>query len=228
MTNGSDNSSGIDRRSYLAVSGGALSTSLVGCLGNDISGTGTRLEVPRVVGYGGVVLATNARSALIATQDAESEPNDTRANATPISTGVDVNGHLDAGEVDWYAFDATDGATLTVGITKETASGVASLVIYDTAGEFVDEVYISSNTTITRDFIAPETGTYFVQIVDIETGEDSYVLRVDSSADTAAPTTTATPTATPTPSPTPTPTPTPEDIDYGVQGYGEHSYGGID
>jgi hypothetical protein len=181
-------------------------------------------------GYGGIPLETSVREMSVATQDAESEPNDTRGTATPIQKGVDVTGQLEAAEVDWFAFDAASDATLTVQLTKESATGVVSFAVYDTNGEFIDEIYVSSDATATREFTASASGTYFVQIVDIEAGDGSYELRVDSSASgettTETMTPTATETATATATPTPSPTPTVTDSDYGTQGYGEYGYGG--
>ena len=40
------------------------------------------------------------------------EPNEDRANATPIQTGTNVTGDLAAGDQDWYAFEATAGEAI--------------------------------------------------------------------------------------------------------------------
>ncbi|WP_436932539.1 pre-peptidase C-terminal domain-containing protein [Halosimplex halobium] len=164
----------------------------------------------------------------LTTSDSESEPNDTRATATPIQTGVNVNGRLSPAEVDWFAFDVAGGATLTVQLTKNGKAGVVSLVAYDTSGSFVNEVYVSSDAPVDLEFVAAETGTYFVQIVDVESGNGAYELRVDTTGGqrTATPTPTPTATETATPTATSTETATAADSDYGLQGYGEYGYGG--
>lgn len=218
-----------DRRAFLAVTGGLLSASIAGCSGNEPSSDPTKgethVQVKRAFGYGGAALETSVQKMMVATQDAESEPNDTRGNATPIQKGVNVTGQLESAEVDWFAFDASSDATLTVQFTKESASGVVSMAIYGTAGEFIDELYVSSDATATREFTASASGTYFAQIVDIEAGDSAYELRVDSSSDTT--TETATPTATETATATTTETETTTtSSDYGTQGYGEYGYGG--
>jgi hypothetical protein len=209
-----------------------LSASVAGCSGDDPSpgptDGETNVQVKRAFGYGGVALETSAKSMAVATQDAESEPNDTRGTATPVQKGVDVTGQLEAAEVDWFAFEASSDATITTQFTKESSTGVVSVAVYDTNGEFIDEIYVSSDATATREFTATTSGTYFVQIVDVEAGDGSYVLRVDSSAssDTTTETMTPTATATETETPTPTATTTATGSDYGTQSYGEYGYGG--
>jgi len=220
MTDDDTNSSGLDRRSYLAVAAGLASAA--GCLGTGRADDGTHVRVPKMIGYGGVVLAPSVSSVTLATSDSESEPNDTRVTATPIQTGVDVKGQLNPAEGDWFAFDAAGGATLTVQLAKEGKTGVVSLVAYDTSGSFVDEVYVSSDAPVDLEFVAAETGTYFVQIVDVESGNSAYELRVDTTGGE----TTATATETTTPTPTPTETATATDNEYGLLGYGEYGYGG--
>jgi len=226
MTDDDTNLSELERRSYLAAVAGLASASAAGCLGAGRTADGTHVRVPKIVGYGGVVLATSASSMTLATSDSESEPNDTQAAANPIQTGVDVTGRRSPAEVDWFAFDAAGGATLTVQLAKNGKSGVVSLAAYDTSGSFVDEVYVSSDVPVDLKFDASETGTYFVQIVDVESGNGAYELRVDTTGGETTATPTPTPTATETASPTSTPTETATDNDYGLLGYGEYDYGG--
>ncbi|PSP32655.1 hypothetical protein BRC64_05955 [Halobacteriales archaeon QH_10_67_22] len=162
-------------------------------------------------GYGGAPVAASS-AALAVAAASESEPNDTKSNATGISRAETVEGSLSGAEVDWYAFDAADGETVTVTYETTASSGVSSVALYDAEENFRDQIYASAPSTVELSDSTTE-GTNFVQVLNVENGEGDYTIRVDPAGEndstTPTPTSTPTPTATETPSPTPTPTPTP-------------------
>lgn len=203
--NDSEDDGSIDRRSYLKLAGVTVAP-VGGSLAAGVTETtarqaGTEVQVEKQYGFGGKPL-TETTAVLAETQStaSESEPNDTRQEATPIDTGVDVSGTLDPDEVDWFAFDLSNGATATVELSKDDSSGVVLLAFYDVEGSFVDQLYLSASGPVSLTATASESGTHYAQVVDVEDGSTSYTLRVEASSD---------------------------DIDYGMQGYGEDGYGGL-
>lgn len=198
----------VERRSYLKLAGVAIA-SVGGSLAASRAGRTadtqtTEVRTEKRYGFGGSPLAqTTAVLAETEFSASENEPNDTRENATPVDTGVDVSGTLDPDEVDWFAFNLSEGTTATIELSKEDSTGVVALAFYDVQGSFVDQLYLSNSSPVSLSGTAPESGTYFAQVVDMEDGSTAYTLRVDSSAtdDTV--------------------------VDYGAQGYGEDGYGGV-
>jgi hypothetical protein len=233
-----DEGSGLDpfgRRAYLGgLAGAATAAALAGCIGGDDSPPSDGITSGSAAyGYGGApVLAMGASVATTA----ESEPNDERATATPLTRGVKLSAELTTSEVDWFSLGYTAGDTMTVTFDRKTGKGTAALVIYAPDGSNLHVEYVGKGKPITVEKTAPTDGTYFVQTVDIGDAEGSYTLLAEGGSppdggDTATPTPTETATPTPTTTetttatPTPTGTPLPED-DYGEQGYGELGYGG--
>lgn len=216
MTNDSEPGSRFNRRTYLQLAGGVAATA--GCVGRQGAGSPeTQLRVLKLVGYGGAMVTTGTSFQAVEAGTSEVEPNDTRADATPILKNQEVSGRLEADEVDWYAFDAEAGEPLTVRLDRQNRSGVSLLALYDPDGTFENQVYLSGGIT-PLETTAATAGTYFVQVVDVEDGASPYTLTVEGNPD-------ETPTSTPTP--TPTPTTTEQDDDYGEQGYGEFGFGGV-
>lgn len=200
----------IPRRSYLKFAGvtvASLGASLTaGVSETRARQTGTEIQVEKQYGFGGKPL-TETTTVLAESQSiaSESEPNDTRSEATPIDTGVDVSGTLDSGEVDWFAFNLSSDTTATVEFSKERSSGVTLLAFYDVDGSFVDRIYLSASGPVSLSATTSESGTHYAQVVDIEDGSSAYTLRVESSSSSTS-----------------------DDIDYGMQGYGEDGYGGLE
>ncbi|MFC7772207.1 carbohydrate-binding protein [Salinirubellus sp. GCM10025899] len=144
----------------------------------------------------------------------ESEPNDSKANATPISTNERASGDLAGGEVDWFAFEAPADEPLAVEFDRSADDGVSALAIYGPGGQFRDMRYVGTGTPVTLTETTETDGIHYLQVIDINGGTGSYALTVmDSDFTTATPTPEPAQTSTPEPTPTPTPEPTPEPCD---------------
>ncbi|WP_424016918.1 hypothetical protein ACOZ4N_13660 [Halorientalis pallida] len=208
----------IGRRDWLKLAGLATlgAAGAAGCVGDDTEAPERPRE--RRFGYGGVPVGA-ASVAAVGTATAEQEPNDVRADATPVAKNTAIAGTLAAGEVDWYAVSVTAGEPLTVEYATADATGVSLVAIYDDGGNFLDQVYASSSTPVELAETATSDGTCYVQIVDVEDGGGSYTVTVHSATDA----TTETPTTTTEVPQTTTPT---ASDSYGTQGYGEYGYGG--
>ncbi|AUV82586.1 hypothetical protein C2R22_13830 [Salinigranum rubrum] len=120
---------------------------------------------------------------------------------------------LTPAEVDWYAFEAAAGQTVVIELDRDEDDGITALILYDSDGDYLNLKYVGTGQPERIDLdSAPKAGTYFVQVVDVQSGSGPYTLTVqDAQNITPEPTATPTPepTATPTPEPTATPTPTP-------------------
>ena len=93
---------------------------------------------------------------------AESEPNNTRENATPIDESMFVEGAVNASDEDWFAFDARAGHAIRV--TGGMGMASVDLTLYGPNGEQLG----SGSTGGTEDaatigVTAPMSGTYYVQ-----------------------------------------------------------------
>lgn len=222
----------MNRRSYLALAGAALGTAAVaGCLGGSNGPEGGK-QVR--FGYGGgPFLLSVGSAALAASAASENEPNDACANAQAVSTDTDVSGTLEAAGVDWYGVDLAAGEDYDVVFDRVPSNGVTSIVLYGPGCTFKTLRQVGTESQIQVSATAGESGTHYVEVVDVQKGDGDYTMRVDtgSSTATATPTPTDTATATPTPTDTATATPTPTATtvadEYGEQGYGEYGYGGV-
>uniref|UniRef100_UPI00373FD1FA carbohydrate-binding domain-containing protein n=1 Tax=Halogeometricum rufum TaxID=553469 RepID=UPI00373FD1FA len=88
-------------------------------------------------------------------------------------------------------------------------------------------------TTVTLEDVTLSGGAGQVLRVEVLDGDVNlnwleFTSNQPTVTETATPTPTETTTETPTATPTPTPTPTSDDDNYGVQGYGELGYGGVE
>jgi len=109
----------------------------------------------------------------------DTEPNNTIANALPLTTGTTAEGTITSvGDVDTYAVSTTAGSVYTAVVTPP-AGEVYYVRILDAAGNIIADNN-SSNIT----WNAYTGGTYFVQIYSTSSFTDtaSYALNVDPSA----------------------------------------------
>lgn len=222
----------IDRRTYLALAGAALGTATVaGCLGGGDGPDGGK-EIR--FGYGGGPFMLAAGSMALAAAS-EEEPNDACENAQPVSADTDISGTLEAAGVDWYGVDLAAGEDYDVVFDRVSSTGVTNVVLYGPGCTFKTLRQVGTEKQISVGATADESGTHYVEIVDVQQGDGDYSLRVDTGSSTATATATPSPTdtATATPSPTDTATATPSPTattvadEYGEQGYGEYGYGGV-
>jgi len=231
---GSADGGGLNRRSYMKL-GTVAAGLLAGCSGA-ISGYGDSenaspgaLADDVQFGYGGVALASSTGMLAASAASSEQEPNDTRAEAMLVSMNSEVTGQLDAGEVDWFAFDAAGGQQYTVEFDRADAAGVSVVALYDGDGDFLNQVYVGTGDATTLAETPDADVRRYVEIVDVEDSESDYTLTVSdrsSTTTTSTATTTATTTVTTTSTTTTATTTTIED-EYGEQNYGEYGYGGV-
>ncbi|WP_324661903.1 hypothetical protein [Haloarcula sediminis] len=231
----------MDRRTYLAAAG-LTTAGIAGCTGLDGGGT---VQPVSAFGYGGGQTLQQTSSMTVS----ESEPNDRQGSADAISPGATVTGTLSVNDSDWYVADLSAGSDIAVEFSREAATGVTAVILYNPDGEFSNLRYVSTDDQVSMAQTVETSGTYFLQIVDTQNSDGGYTLSVSDGTttptetetatpvvtDTATPTetetTTSTPerteTATPVVTDTATPTGTATEDDYGEQGYGDYGYGGI-
>jgi len=214
----------LNRRSYLAAAGATTAT-VAGCA--DLGRSGTVSPVSSF-GYGGAPALQQTSSLSVS----ESEPNDTEGNADSVTIGSTVTAALTASDSDWYMVDLSAGDETVIEFSRDAASGVTAVILYDPNGEYSNLRYVSTDEPVAFGQTAETSGTHYVQVVDIQNSDGGYTLTVTNGSATetatATPTETETATATETETTTATPTATPtSEDDYGEQGYGEYGYGGI-
>jgi len=217
----------IGRRSYMLAAGAAVTTTLAGCSGRFLN-ENPQVKPVSAFGYGGEPVLAQASSVQLAIS--ESEPNDTQAAATVVEFGATISGTLGQADVDWYTFDVPSDTTIRVDFNRAASSGVTAVILYDTTGDFANLRYVGTDQQVSFTESTGQSGPHFLEIVDTQASDGDYSVTVGPNTDSPTPTQTATPTPTETatPSATATPTPTPStDDDYGEQGYGEYSYGGL-
>ncbi|ELZ31324.1 fibronectin type III domain-containing protein [Halogeometricum pallidum JCM 14848] len=180
---------------------------MAGCAGQAISGEQSASASVASFGYGGPALLSVQGAVSAASVD--SEPNETRADATVVPVDTSLSATLEANGLDWFAFDITDSGEFSVDFTRSNAEGVTAVVLVDSEGMFLNQLYVGSDDPVSVYAKADGPDTYFAQIVDIEEGDGDYSFTVASGTTSSTPTPTPTPTETPTPTPSPTPTPTP-------------------
>lgn len=230
----------LTRRSYLAGAGTAA-VALAGCAGQT---TESVVQPLTVFGYGGGTVIQQSES--LSMSVTESEPNDTRQAAMGIGLGTTIDGDLTQYDSDWYAFDVSSGEQLVVTFRRSSPTGVTAVIVYDTDGVFSNLRYVSTDGEVAFGVDAETGGTHYVQVVDTQSSDGPYTLKVGRTSGTGTPTTTETPTTTDTPTTTETPTvtetptttepgtatptstATPIEDDYGEQGYGDFGYGGVE
>jgi hypothetical protein len=148
----------------------------------------TTITRPDAYGYGGAsagpdggtttVVAKRAKTVTTQTTD-----NDERANALKISPGTLVETELDADSVDWFTFDATADDPITVEYERSASVGVTGLILYDPDGNFINQLYVGTDTVHQLTSTAATSGGYFLQVIEVEEGDGPYSFTVSLTAD---------------------------------------------
>jgi hypothetical protein len=188
----------VNRRSVLKLAGvsGALVAGGIGLFGGDTAAT---MQPVTAYGFDGATILDGA-SATVTT--AETEPNDSRVEATSIRTNVRVTGELTAEEVDFFAVDVGKDEPLTVEFDRDDRVGVTGVALYGPDGGFLNMLYVGSDSPVALQETTTRAGTHYVQVIDVNGGNSPYSLVVKDS-DYETPTPDPTPTATPDPTPEP-------------------------
>jgi hypothetical protein len=94
------------------------------------------------------------------------EPNDTLAQAATLESGTyDIAGN----GVDWYALTAQAGGIIELTMTATAAPFDLNMVLHNAAGVAV-RANFSSTATETISYVAPASGTYFLQVTTAQFG----------------------------------------------------------
>ncbi len=189
---------GLRRRTYLGLLGGAAATLGIAQNGADVVGDAEAAQF----GYGGLPVVAS-------TATGEAEPNDRREEATPIAVDTTVNGTLTGNETDWFAVDVPEAGSLVVAFGGGDPGSVVALVLYDEGGDFVDQRYAASESETRLSEPVEADRTYYLQVVNLGAWSGDYSFTASLEAGEPTPTPSPTPTPMPTETPTATPTDTP-------------------
>src|SRR6478609_7694949 len=101
---------------------------------------------------------------------AETEPNDTRSQATTLTLNASNTGSIGTPtDVDWWKVTITGDGKLTIGITVSNGKNLWCQ-IYDNDGiTLLNQGYTAANTTVVQDGLA--AGTYFMKLYPFYAGE---------------------------------------------------------
>ena len=104
--------------------------------------------------------------------------------ATPVEIGVSVPGELEyADDRDYFAFEATEGEFYDLDLTLGTLED-SVLDLYDADGNWLDGNDDYGDSTASRlIWLAPSTGTYYVEVTSFGTGTGTYTLTVSDITD---------------------------------------------
>ncbi len=112
------------------------------------------------------------------------EPNEDRANATPIPTGETVEDEISIGDTDWHAVDVEAGETIN--LTADVGPGAGlEFDIVDPAGETVGGAR-GSDGAIFGGTTAAQSGTYYVNVYRMGGGpraDYSFAVRTSTTTD---------------------------------------------
>lgn len=173
----------------------------------------SRRGIARLVVLAVVAMVAMSAPALVAVaQMVEQEPNDSLAQAMPVTGGTVVYGYASSSaDLDVYRVDLQAGQLLYAGLLFDNTAGNLDLAVLDSTGT---TLAISSSPTGNYEEIAgaaPYTGSYYLVVgAAFVYAPTQYVFEVQTADATQLPGPAPGPTPTPTPTPPPaTPTPTP-------------------
>ncbi len=125
----------------------------------------------------------------------EDDHGDSAGSATPVEIGAVVQGVLEAGDIDYFSFEAEKGKSYQVVATPKSLSGSLEINKYGPDNEWLGIQLATGglNHPVTSSLHAERSGSHYVKL---EGGTGSYTLEIAAN----------TPTSTPTPVPTAKPT----------------------
>ena len=148
------------------------------------------------------VVALSVVAPLVAAQDAY-EPNDSKDEAYEIEPGEQISGTLDLNDKDWFAFEASEGDSITIDITSV---GPAYLIGPDDTQLDAESPQTYGPLTGT----AEQSGTYYIRLetaAPSAVGDYSFTVELSSSEEVTETSETATEVTTTTPPETTTSAP---------------------
>lgn len=98
--------------------------------------------------------------------------------AVDLPPGVTANEVLEQGDVDVFAIEVAADDELEVTLRRGSSGGVSAVALYDVDRRFVGITFAGTETPVTLEEIATESGTYYVQVLDVEAGTGPYSLSV--------------------------------------------------
>jgi hypothetical protein len=119
-------------------------------------------------------------------EQTEKEPNETAAQAEPLTFPVVINGIIKQADYDYFRFDAKSGQTLVFDVlaTRNGANTDAVISILDEAGEelaYSDDYYGFKDPHVVHEFA--KDGTYFVRVYgSSEAGSNTSTYRLIAGA----------------------------------------------
>lgn len=176
----------LSRRSFVMLASGATVAAAGASFGT--ASPTTTVTQPDAYGYGGASAgpgggATTVVAKRATTVTTQTTDNDERANALNISPGTLVETELAADSVDWFTFDAAVDDPITVEYERSASVGVTGLILYDPDGNFVNQLYVGTDTVHQLTSTATMSGGYFLQVIDVEEGDGPYSFTVSVTAD---------------------------------------------
>ena len=175
----------LDRRSYMLLASGAAAAAATGGVASaSAAASGTEINQPELYGYGGGSLLPNREhitlvgSTTVSRSVTQTEENAERAEAMAIEAGVQVNATLDPATVDWFAFDASEGDSITIEYDRETTTGLTGVLLYDPDGQFKEKLYVATGNVHRVRSQAEEAGEHFVQVIEVKNGDGPYSFTV--------------------------------------------------
>lgn len=171
----------LSRRGFVMLASGAT-VAAVGAPFGTATPT-TTVTQPDAYGYGGASAGPDGGTTTVVAKRAttittQTTDNDERANALEISPGTLVEAELDADSVEWFTFDATADDQITVDYERSSSVGVTGVVLYGSDGQFINQLYVGTESLHQLKATANETGSYFLQVVDVEDGSGPYSFTV--------------------------------------------------
>ena len=125
---------------------------------------------------------TGTYTLTITISDMEDDHPNSTADATPVELGVATQGEFEyEGDGDFFAFEAQEGEFYDIDVTLGTLQD-SVLDLHDADGNWLDGNDDYGDSTASRlIWMAPTTGTYYVEVTSFGSGTGTYTLTVATS-----------------------------------------------
>src|SRR5437773_1656237 len=82
--------------------------------------------------------------------------------------------HLFTGQTNWHTFDAVAGENITLKLASVVSALDPEMRVYGPNGAYLYQAYGYGPVAVTKDFVAPQSGTYSVMVRDLDSGAGDY------------------------------------------------------